>query len=158
MKQMMAMQAKQTELIAHLAANDANSREEGNFKFDLQQVVKLAHDGANYKEWSVGVERMLRAHKSKLWGILDETETLASNADDTTKALFQKRQYQLLTVLLSAMGEEKKAQYQLYQNPVELWATLKMYSATHTVESSVALLARLQGHVFDPAVSTVEAF
>jgi transposase InsO family protein len=157
-------QARQNEdmqnVVAQLATKESAhaSHDEGSFKFELQGITKLKVDGSNYKEWSGAVERMLQGHKSDLWGLVEGTELLHEGATPAEKTKFQKRQFQALNLLLASMGPEKQEQYSLCRDPFVLWETLKVYSASHTVESAVALWRRLLDVQLDPTSMTVESF
>jgi hypothetical protein len=156
-------QAKQNADMQHVVAQLASKEtthasEDGSFKFELQGITKLKVDGSNYKEWSGAVERMLQGHKSDLWGLVEGTELLHEDATPEFQTKFQKRQFQALNLLLASMGPEKQEQYSLCRDPLILWETLKVYSASHTVESAVALWRRLLDTQFDPTSMTVESF
>ena len=128
------------------------------YKISTDSIPLLNAGGSNYRKWAGGVKRVLEAHPSKLFPILEGGETLAGAADSVARELFKERNANLVTFLLASMGAERKELHNREESAQVLWDNMKAYCSSYTPESAAMLGQKLTLRKFEPEKESVEVF
>lgn len=91
----------------------------------------------NWATWKFQLEHLLKA--KGLWGMVQETDQLAADANANTRAEFERRKEKAFSVLVLNVSTSQLYLITSCKTPKEAWETLKGQFERHTIANKLFL-------------------